>query len=289
MHSSVASLLLFQLPLPGSPTTPPSRDTVGYWQQRVRYEIEATLDEPRGGVAGRAVLVYVNNSPDTLREMYVQVLTLFGRDRNGVPPTSVRTASVPAAGRPPLRTALPRHPPSTCARRAETLEKRSTVVRFACPPLVLALAAADFVWTRGRPPFRVGRCEWAHSICAVVSQVAVYDREDGRRMSLVPPESSTAISATTMLRRRRPDRDRSERYSGRVYPAGAARCAGGRCRAPTVLTDRSRRPSTIMLHRHERVASCADCTTSAVDLARTIVTRVAFYVRPPSCRAALRA
>src|SRR5919107_2419181 len=78
MHPTLAALLLFQLPAADSPTTPPSRDTVGYWQQRVRYEIVATLDERRGTVAGRATLVYVNNSPDTLREMYVhQYLNAF--------------------------------------------------------------------------------------------------------------------------------------------------------------------------------------------------------------------
>src|SRR5919107_4811456 len=78
MHPTLAALLLFQLPAADSPTTPPSRDTVGYWQQRVRYAIDATLDERRGTVTGRATLVYVNNSPDTLREMYVhQYLNAF--------------------------------------------------------------------------------------------------------------------------------------------------------------------------------------------------------------------
>lgn len=59
-------------------TSPASGDTVGYWQQRVRYTIVATLDEAQTKLRGKATLVYVNNSPDTLREMYVhQYLNAF--------------------------------------------------------------------------------------------------------------------------------------------------------------------------------------------------------------------
>ncbi|MFN2564523.1 MAG: M1 family metallopeptidase [Gemmatimonadaceae bacterium] len=52
-------------------TSPPSGDTVGYWQQRVAYRIVATLDEAGQRLRARGELTYVNNSPDTLREMYV--------------------------------------------------------------------------------------------------------------------------------------------------------------------------------------------------------------------------
>jgi Peptidase family M1 domain len=37
-----------------------------YWQQDVRYEIQASLDEAQGVLAGRQRLAYRNNSPDTL-------------------------------------------------------------------------------------------------------------------------------------------------------------------------------------------------------------------------------
>lgn len=64
-------------PLPSS-TTPPSGDTVGYWQQHVHYRIVATLDEAAQTLHARGDLVYVNHSPDTLREMYVhQYLNAF--------------------------------------------------------------------------------------------------------------------------------------------------------------------------------------------------------------------
>jgi hypothetical protein len=62
---------------PGN-TSPPSGDTVGYWQQRVAYTITATLDEPAQRVRALGTLLYVNNSPETLREMYVhQYLNAF--------------------------------------------------------------------------------------------------------------------------------------------------------------------------------------------------------------------
>ena len=59
-------------------TTPPSGDTTGYWQQYVDYRIVAALDERAQVLHSRAEMVYVNHSPDTLREMYVhQYLNAF--------------------------------------------------------------------------------------------------------------------------------------------------------------------------------------------------------------------
>ena len=59
-------------------TSPANGDTTGYWQQRVHYTIVASLDERAQKVSARATLRYVNNSPDTLREMYVhQYLNAF--------------------------------------------------------------------------------------------------------------------------------------------------------------------------------------------------------------------
>ena len=59
-------------------TSPPDGDTTGYWQQRVHYTIVATLDERAQKVRARGTMRYVNNSPDTLREMYLhQYLNAF--------------------------------------------------------------------------------------------------------------------------------------------------------------------------------------------------------------------
>src|SRR5438105_6571360 len=59
-------------------TTPPGNDTTGYWQQRVTYSIVVHLDEGLMGFIAQGRLRYVNNSPDTLREMYFhQYLNAF--------------------------------------------------------------------------------------------------------------------------------------------------------------------------------------------------------------------
>ena len=51
-----------------------------YWQQRVAYDITASLDEPNGVLTGKARIRYVNQSPDTLRDFFVhQYLNAFRR------------------------------------------------------------------------------------------------------------------------------------------------------------------------------------------------------------------
>jgi hypothetical protein len=42
----------------------------GYWQQKVDYTIEATLDDQKDMLKGKEKLVYTNNSPDDLKEIY---------------------------------------------------------------------------------------------------------------------------------------------------------------------------------------------------------------------------
>src|SRR5262245_46658584 len=73
------------------------RPDSSYWQQRVAYDITASLDEPSGVLTGKVRIHYVNHSPDTLRDFYVhQYLNAFrpgsrwaaadsaeGRDRFG--------------------------------------------------------------------------------------------------------------------------------------------------------------------------------------------------------------
>jgi hypothetical protein len=78
MFVFLAVALLQTQPTSIAPTTPSSGDTVGYWQQGIRYTIVATLDEEQSKLRARGTLVYVNNSPDTLRELYVhQYLNAF--------------------------------------------------------------------------------------------------------------------------------------------------------------------------------------------------------------------
>ena len=79
MPNVVFPLLAFQIATAqAGMTTPPGGDTVGYWQQRVNYRITATLDERSQRVRAHGTLWYVNNSPDTLRELYFhQYLNAF--------------------------------------------------------------------------------------------------------------------------------------------------------------------------------------------------------------------
>ncbi|MGH7624073.1 MAG: hypothetical protein ACREOJ_01995, partial [Gemmatimonadaceae bacterium] len=66
-------MLAFLLLVPQiASTTPPSGDTTGYWQQRIAYTIVARLDEREQNIHAHGDLVYVNQSPDTLHEMYFQ-------------------------------------------------------------------------------------------------------------------------------------------------------------------------------------------------------------------------
>ena len=59
-------------------TSPASGDTAGYWQQRVQYSIVATLNEEQDKLQATGRLVYRNNSPDTLHEMFFhQYLNAF--------------------------------------------------------------------------------------------------------------------------------------------------------------------------------------------------------------------
>lgn len=54
-----------------APVTQDSQPASRYWQQRVAYTIDASLDEATGVLTARERIVYVNQSPDTLHDFYV--------------------------------------------------------------------------------------------------------------------------------------------------------------------------------------------------------------------------
>ncbi|HWC72289.1 MAG TPA: M1 family metallopeptidase, partial [Gemmatimonadales bacterium] len=59
-------------------TVSPAAADSSYWQQRVAYTIQASLDEPSGVLSAHVRIVYVNQSPDTLHDFYVhQYLNAF--------------------------------------------------------------------------------------------------------------------------------------------------------------------------------------------------------------------
>jgi hypothetical protein len=198
MHAALlAALLAFQQPTADStsPTTPPTRDTVGYWQQRVRYVVTATLDERRGAARGRATMTYVNNSPDTLRELYVhQYLNAFrpgskwsaADEREGrvrfqklAEPNFAyeRFTEAPTVDGTPVAPEYPGGPDSTVARLA--------LPRPLAPGDSLV---ATFAW-EARPstvPRRQGRRGRSFDFAQWYPKVAVYDRFGWEPHAFVP-------------------------------------------------------------------------------------------------------
>lgn len=61
------------LPPPSLIRRPSGSPGSGYWQQQVDYTIKVTLDTAAGRIAGTESIRYTNNSPDTLRFLWIQV------------------------------------------------------------------------------------------------------------------------------------------------------------------------------------------------------------------------
>src|SRR2546428_2375719 len=72
-----------------------------YWQQRADYSIRATLDTATHTIAGSETLRYTNNSPDTLRYLWLQL----------DPPTPPAPPPPPPPTPPPPRPPPPPPPP----------------------------------------------------------------------------------------------------------------------------------------------------------------------------------
>ena len=73
-----ALLALFVSFAPSVPAQVSPSPRAAYWQQGVRYEINARLDESRFELAGSEKIEYVNNSPDTLTTFSLHLyLTAF--------------------------------------------------------------------------------------------------------------------------------------------------------------------------------------------------------------------
>ncbi len=176
-------------------STPPSRDPAEYWQQRADYEIQAQLDESSGVLRARALLTYVNNSPDTLREFFVhQHLNAFRPgskwsevdEREG----RVRFQRLPDPEHAYERfTAVPTFD-GTAAAPSYPGAPDSTVVRFALPR---ALAPGDstqvrFDWDArlSTLPRRQGRRGRHFDFAQWYPRVAVYDRDGWRPNALQP-------------------------------------------------------------------------------------------------------
>ncbi|MEL7022795.1 MAG: M1 family metallopeptidase [Pseudomonadota bacterium] len=61
------------LPTPNVYRTASGAPGSQYWQQRADYKIEVTLDEAQRRIEGKQQIVYINNSPDALRYLWLQL------------------------------------------------------------------------------------------------------------------------------------------------------------------------------------------------------------------------
>ena len=73
-----------ELPTPNAVRTGSGAPGPGYWQQRADYVIRATLDTATRSVRGEERITYTNNSPDTLRYVWLQLdQNLFNSESRG--------------------------------------------------------------------------------------------------------------------------------------------------------------------------------------------------------------
>ena len=83
-NQAEAAFRRLELPAPTSVRTGSGEPGPGYWQQRANYVIRATLDTTSRSVRGEEQITYTNNSPDTLRYVWLQVeQNLFNSESRG--------------------------------------------------------------------------------------------------------------------------------------------------------------------------------------------------------------
>ena len=72
------------LPEPDDVRTAAGSPGEGYWQQRADYDIDVVLDAGRHTISGSERITYTNNSPDSLRSLWLQLdQNLFREDSYG--------------------------------------------------------------------------------------------------------------------------------------------------------------------------------------------------------------
>jgi hypothetical protein len=196
MQPIIPFLLLVQQAAAPAPTTPPSGDTTGYWQQRVEYRITAKLDEKLQNVHATGELLYVNQSPDTLREMF------FHQYLNAFRPGSRWSAVDEREGR--VRFQNLREPDYAYERFTAPVTVNGTSVKVDYPgapdstvahiTLPAPLAPGDslrlhFAWD-ARPSAKVyrrqGRRGREYDFAQWYPKVAVYDRDGWEDNPFVP-------------------------------------------------------------------------------------------------------
>ncbi len=167
-----------------------------YWVQHARYSIDASLDVPTNRISGSERVVYLNNSPDTLRRLAVYLrqnafkagnprrdpapitggVTLTRVVVNGrvMPPASTGVAAVPITD-----VSHERHAPPA----AYTVDGTVMWIPLAAPLLPHDSTRLEFAWSYS-PPLapsdgREGREEHLYFMGYWYPQVAVYDDVNG--------------------------------------------------------------------------------------------------------------
>ena len=175
------------LPTPNAYRTGSGTPGPLYWQQRADYDIRASLDTATNTVRGEETIRYTNNSPDTLRYVWLQL------DQNTSGPNSRLSALQPPWMRQEagfqagytlervngLRAARPGTPPASTAL---TYRVNNTMMRVELdrplPPK--AVASFDIAWHHqvprngrtGRERFPEG---WLYEVAQWFPRMAVYD------------------------------------------------------------------------------------------------------------------
>jgi len=161
-----------------------TRDSTGrpgrrYWQQRVDYRIDATLDPSTSRVSGRETITLHNTSPDTLSQIVIRLY------QNLFKPVVRRTSSVPEATEGMIIESVVVNGSSIPLddRRRYSLSERIATVTPDAPVLPGASARLEIAWrftvprvdTTARGP-RMGRYgNYLYQIAQWYPQIAMYD------------------------------------------------------------------------------------------------------------------
>ncbi len=155
-----------------------------YWVQHPRYSIDATLDVPHNRLVGREMVVYMNRSPDTLRQLAVHLR------QNVFAPDSPRRERVPITGGVTLRrVAVNGRPIATAADRVPPQPGQYAVggtvmwIALAAPLLPGDSLRLEIAWSYPPPPApadgREGHEDHVYFMGYWYPQIAVYDDVDG--------------------------------------------------------------------------------------------------------------
>jgi hypothetical protein len=158
-----------------------------YWTQRIRYAIDATLDPAAKRIRGREHVVYVNHSPDALRQLavhlYQNVFAPGAPRREPVPTTDGMPLTRVAVNGQPIRAA----PATASANRAPAgtyvIDNTVLWIALSSPLSPNDSVSLDVAWSYAPAPSpsdgRQGRESDVYVAGYWYPQIAVYDDVNG--------------------------------------------------------------------------------------------------------------